>query len=94
MNMFDNEVLKLEMEKSLAGVTGELRHLLEVDSKRPKEAQVPTLTSCCTDDGGFLVVNGSAHRMKENFESFFKARPEFRSVVQDVLDRMYLIEDR
>lgn len=53
-----------------------------------------TLASSFSDDGGFLVVCGSAHRMAENFKAFFRERPEFRAVVQDVLRDMYKVVDR
>lgn len=41
-----------------------------------------------------VVVNGSAHKMREAFIGLFKARPELRQVVQGVLNDMYRIADR
>lgn len=94
MNVYDGELLRADMECRLNAQAEGLKRLLEKNESRRPEARVTTLTSCCSDDGGFIIVNGSAHRMRENFVKFFSQRPEFRQVVQDVLDRMYLVDRR
>ena len=38
-----------------------------------------------------LVVNGSAHMLEPLFIELFKKRPELRSVVQSVLNDMYMV---
>ena len=91
---YDSEVLRQEMENRLNSQAAGLKRLLEINDARMPENRVPTLTSCVSDDGGFIVVNGSAHRMKEHFEKFFTQRPEFRQVVQEVLDNMFRIDMR
>lgn len=94
MERNDSEILRNDMEASLARAGKELKHLLEINSLRRPEARVPTLTSCHSAEGGLLVVNGSAHEMKGHFTALFTERPEFRAVVQEVLDSMFKIDCR
>lgn len=56
--------------------------------------KIPTLTSCVSSEGCSVIVSGSAHQSRECWERLFRERPEFRALVRDVLDRMYLIKDR
>lgn len=94
MERNDSEILRNDMEVRLAGAGKELKHLLNINKLRRPEARVSTLMSCETEDGGLLVVNGSAHTMKEHFTALFTERPEFRAVVQEVLDSMFKIDCR
>lgn len=90
----EKRCLKDHLEKNLRNAAEDIGHLVRLNNSREPELRVDTLTSSFSDDGGFLVVCGSAHRMTENFKAFFRERPEFRAVVQEVLRDMYKVVDR
>ena len=90
----EKRCLKDHLEKNLRNAAEDIGHLVRQNNSREPELRVDTLTSSFSDDGGFLVVCGSAHRMAENFKAFFRERPEFRAVVQEVLRDMYKVIDR
>lgn len=90
----EKRCLKDHLEKNLRNAADDIGRLVRLNNSRKPELRVDTLTSSFSDDGGFLVVCGSAHLMAENFKKFFKERPEFRVVVQDVLRDMYKVVDR
>lgn len=94
MTEYDKECLRSTMERKLNDSVGELVYLLQVNELRSPDTKVHTLTWANDKNGCFLAVNGSAHQMHEHFEEFFRERPEFRRVVQDVLDNMYKIDNR
>lgn len=94
MTEYDRECLRSKLEGNLNNAVKKLVTLLQVNELRSPDTKVHTLTWAKDENGCFLAVNGSAHRMREHFEEFFRERPEFRRVVQDVLDNMYKIDNR
>lgn len=90
----EKEHLRSTMERSLNNSVKELVSLLQINELRSPDTKVHTLTWAKDEYGCFLAVNGSAHQMHEHFEKFFRERPEFRRVVQEVLYNMYRIDNR
>lgn len=65
------------------------------ENRKPEEKVCHTATVVGDEKSGcYIVIEGSAHEMTDSFIELFKRRPELRVVVQDVLDRMYQIENR
>ena len=61
----------------------------------PTEYRNNSITVCsASGKDEAIIVNGSAHMLHDRFVELFKARPELRAVVQDVLNEMYQIADR
>lgn len=94
MTEYDRECLRSTLEGNLNNAVKELVSLLQINELRSPDTKVHTLTWAKDENGCFLAVNGSAHQMRVHFEEFFRERPEFRRVVQDVLDNMYKIYNR
>ncbi|MGN1210458.1 MAG: hypothetical protein ACI4TM_02145 [Candidatus Cryptobacteroides sp.] len=90
----ERDFLRSTLERNLNDKVEDLVHLLEINETRAAEIKVPTLTFASEGNGCVFVVNGSAHQMREHFKSFFQQRPEFRQVVQGVLDDIYMIDNR
>lgn len=75
--------------KTLATSLGREMYINELQTN--PERKVHTSTLIVNDGVRFLAMNGSAHQMEQCFTELFKRRPELRSVVQSVLDKMYYI---
>lgn len=88
-----NELVIETAKRQLTEAVSRLQGLCRLDSQRPAEQRIASLTHVEADGGRFVAVHGSAHMMSGLFTEFFRARPEFRSVVQDVLDGMYKIDN-
>lgn len=89
-----DDLFRQTAEKNIATLAGSLIREMEINEAQTKpERKVHTSTLIVGDEGGFIALDGSAHRMEECFIELFKRRPEFRSVVQSVLDKMFYIAD-
>jgi hypothetical protein len=81
-------------EEQLSAVAKEFRRLTKINEMRPPETRIACSTYIEEKDGRFIAVLGPAHDTRELFKEFFRRRPEFRSVIQGVLDEMYRVADR
>lgn len=89
-----DELFRQTAEKNIATLAGSLIREMEMNEAQTRpERKVHTSTLVVGDDGGFIALDGSAHRMEKCFTELFKRRPELRSVVQSVLDKMFYIAD-
>lgn len=89
-----NELMIETESRQIKEAAKTLEDLLAINDARRKDQRVPSLTHVVSaDDSRFIAVNGSAHLMAGLFAEFFRKRPEFRGVVQDVLDSMYKIDN-
>ena len=79
-------------EKNITTLAGSLVREMEINESQTKqERKVHTSVIIVTDEDRFIALNGSAHQMEECFTELFKRRPELRSVVQSVLNKMFYI---
>jgi hypothetical protein len=66
---------------------------VRANASLPERQRAASLTHLVDGEGGgFITLDGSAHRLGGLFERLFSERPELRGVVQDVLDRMYKVD--
>ena len=90
-----NEVARKAAEAAIQSLTKALRQELAVnDAQTNPERRVNTALLVVTDEDRFLALDGTAHQMRSCFVQLFQRRPELRSVVQEVLNEMFRIEDR
>lgn len=87
----NERMIEIEKEQLKEAVKA-LGDLLAINDARQKQQRVPTLTHVEASEERFIAVNGSAHTMDGLFREFFRKRPEFRSVVQEALDSMYMVD--
>jgi len=93
MDGIADEVVRSTAEKNIRSLAKALKHELEVNDAQENPARrVHTSLLICMDEDRFIALDGSAHRMEECFIELFKRRPELRSVVQEVLNKMFRIE--
>lgn len=89
-----DELFRQTAKKNITTLAGSLIREMEMNEAQTRpERKVHTSTLVVGDDGGFIALDGSAHRMEKCFTELFKRRPELRSVVQSVLDKMFYIAD-
>lgn len=89
-----DELFRRTAEKNIETLATSLAREMSINESQTKpERKVHTSTLIVNDDGRFLAMNGSAHQMEQCFTELFKRRPELRSVVQSVLDKMFYIAD-
>ncbi len=79
---------KMQLQETVARLQG----LCHLDANRPAGQRVSSLTHVFAEEDRFIVVQGSAHRMGALFTELFTKRPEFRSVVKEALDNMYMVD--
>lgn len=94
MDGIADEVVRSTAENNIRSLAKALKHELEVnDAQTNPDRRVHTSLLICMDEDRFIALDGSAHRMEECFIELFKRRPELRSVVQEVLNKMFRIEN-
>ena len=81
-----DELFRQTAEKNITTLAGSLIREMEIN-----ERKVHTSVVIVKDSDRFIALNGSAHQMEECFTELFKRRPELRSVVQSVLNKMFYI---
>ena len=90
-----DDLIRQTAENSIRSIARSLRMELEAnEAQKNPSRKVHTSTLVVGDDEMFIALEGSAHRMEACFTELFTRRPELRSVVQGVLDKMYLVLDR
>ncbi len=89
-----DELFRRTAEQNIETLASTLVREMTVNEAQTRpERKVHTAILIVKDDGGFIALNGSAHRMEECFTELFRRRPELRWTVQSVLDRMFRIAD-
>lgn len=89
-----DELFRQTAEKNMETLAASLLQEMRCNEAQQKPGRkVHTSILIVKDDGGFIALNGSAHRMEECFTELFTRRPELRGVVQSVLDKMFRIAD-
>lgn len=87
-----DDLFRQTAEKNITTLAGSLVREMEINESQTKaERKVHTSVVIVKDEDRFIALNGSAHQMEECFTELFKRRPELRSVVQSVLDKMFYI---
>ena len=80
--------------RELQELSQKLRQVLAVNDAQKPSRRVHTALIVVTDEDRFLALDGSAHQMKDCFRQLLERRPELRSVMQEVLNEKYRVEDR
>lgn len=87
-----DELFRQTAEKNITTLAGSLIREMEINEAQTKpERKVHTSVVIVKDSDRFIALNGSAHQMEGCFTELFKRRPELRSVVQSVLNKMFYI---
>lgn len=91
---FADEMVRQTAEKNISSLAASLKRELAInEAQRNPDRRVRTSILVTADDGGFIALDGSAHRLEGCFRELFRRRPELRFTVQSVLDGMYHMAD-
>lgn len=67
----------------------ELANLIDLNNDMPLQARMTDTTTAVVDGENFIMLNGSAHEIKNLWWKLFEQRPEMRQVVMEVLKNKY-----
>lgn len=94
-DLYADEIIRDNAERAIRSLSKELQKELAInDAQKNPNRRVHTALLVVRDEERFIALNGSAHQMEECFIELFKRRPDLRSVVQDVLNKMYRLVAR
>lgn len=76
-------------ENIIDATAKELAYYVRMNQNKPEELKIVHTATAVHEDDRFIVVNGSAHRMKDLFIEFFKQRPEMVGVAREAINESY-----